>query len=83
MPNKGGRYAASQRRDNGVEDRPRSGWASGSTASGGGWEPGVPHPCAGGCGQMVPMNKCFECAVRAVGDWLRAKKNPNAKHYPV
>ena len=32
---------------------------------------------------MVPMNKCFECAVRAVGDWLRAKKNPNAKHYPV
>jgi len=81
MPNKGGRYAASQRRDNGAEDRPRSGWASGSTASGGGWEPGAPHPCAGGCGKMVPTSKCSECAARAVGDWLRATKNPNAKHY--
>lgn len=81
MPSKGGRYAASQRRDNGAEDRPRSGWASSSTASGGGWEPGDQHPCAGGCGKMVPTNKCSECAARAVGDWLRATKNTNAKHY--
>ena len=39
------------------------------------------RPCAGGCGKMVPTNKCSECAARTVGDWLRATKNPNAKHY--
>lgn len=80
-PNKRGRYAASQRRDSGAEGKPRTAWSVESSAVGGGWVPGMAHPCVGGCGVMVTTNKCSECAARAVGEWLRPTGNPNARYY--
>jgi hypothetical protein len=72
MPNKRKRYATSMLREAGALPYLRTAWSPPTGEHPGlPFAPEAPHPCAGGCGQMVTSVKCSDSAARAVGDWLR------------